>query len=313
MENKSLFERVLSGDRRAAARMITLIENNDPDAIDELKKLYKFTGNACIIGITGPPGAGKSTVTDKAAGILLDKGKKIGIIAVDPTSPFTGGAILGDRVRMQDLAVNPNVFIRSMGTRGHLGGVAKATASAVMVLDAFGCDYIFVETVGVGQSEIDIIKLSDVTALVMVPGLGDDIQAIKAGIMEIGDIFIVNKSDREGADRVVAEINMVLDFNHYDRRPPVIKTVATTGLGMDNVVDNILDYLAYTRETNKFSDRRKNNSRVEILEIIKQKVVEKVSGSTGNGMIDKLTEKVVLRNTDPYTAAELILKGFKED
>lgn len=312
MDSRSLSERVLTGDRRAVARMITLVENNDPDAISELKKLYKFTGKAHIVGITGPPGAGKSTVTDKLTNYLLNLNQKIGIIAVDPTSPFTGGAILGDRIRMQDLATNPNVFIRSMGTRGHLGGLSRATASAVKILDAYGCDVIFIETVGVGQSEIDIVKMADTTVIVMVPGLGDDIQAIKAGIMEIGDIFVVNKADRDGADRVVTEINMVLDFNSYDRRPPVLKVCATLGTGIDQLGQNLTDHMIYLKDTNNLQDRRKNNSKVEIMEIVRQNIVDMISRSGGEIHINELSTKVAKRDTDPYTAAEYILQNINK-
>lgn len=312
MDNDNLSQRVLEGDRRAVARLITLVENNDPEAMSELKHLYKYTGNAHIIGITGPPGAGKSTVTDKVARYFADQGKKVGIIAVDPTSPFTGGAILGDRIRMQDLATNPNIFIRSMGTRGHLGGLARATSQAVKILDAFGCDCIFVETVGVGQSEIDIARMADTTVIIMVPGLGDDIQAIKAGIMEIGDIFAVNKADRDGADKVVIEINSMLDFYMYDRRPPVIKTVATLGTGIDDFALQISEHMDYLKSSDRLKDRRKANSRVEILELIKQKVVDMASDSTGMVSIDDVCGDVVNRVLDPYTAAENILKKLKE-
>lgn len=308
MDNNNLSHRVLSGDRRAVARMITLVENNDPHAIDELKSLYKFTGKAHIVGITGPPGAGKSTVTDKLTNYLLNLGKKIGIIAVDPTSPFTGGAILGDRIRMQDLATNPNVFIRSMGTRGHLGGVSKATASAIKILDAYGCDVIFIETVGVGQSEIDIVKMADTTVIVMVPGLGDDIQAIKAGIMEIGDIFVVNKADRDGADRVVVEINAMLDFYNYERRPPVLKVCGTLGTGIDQLGQNLSEHIEYLKDTNKLQSKRENNSKLEILEIIKQNIMDMIWGSKGEISIDELSTKVAARDMDPYTAAEHILQ-----
>lgn len=312
MDNNSLAERVLKGHRRAVARLITLVENGDRDAREELKKLYKYTGKAHIVGITGPPGAGKSTVTDGVAKFFLNQGKKVGIIAVDPTSPFTGGAILGDRVRMQDISTHPNAFIRSMGTRGHLGGLARATSSAVKVLDAFGCDYIFVETVGVGQSEIDIVKMADTTVIVMVPGLGDDIQAIKAGIMEVGDIFVVNKSDREGADRVAADINMSLDFYNYDRRPPVLRAVAINNSGIVELGREIVEHMEYLKNTNKLQHKRKNNCRVEILEIVKQSVIDKITGSQGELSVDDFSQKVAARELDPYTASETILQMFEK-
>lgn len=307
-----LGERIIKGDKRAAARLITLIENKDPDAIEVLKKLYRFTGHARVIGITGPPGAGKSTVVCRMASYFLESGKKVGIIAVDPTSPFTGGAILGDRIRMQELSTNPNVFIRSMGNRGQLGGVARASSSAVRILDAFGCDYIFVETVGVGQSEIDIVKLSDTVVIILVPGLGDDIQAIKAGIMEIGDIFVVNKADRDGTERVMAEINASLDFQKYSRRPPVIKTIGTTGIGIDELVKNILEQIEYLETTNNLKLKRKNNSRAEIIEILKQNIMDSISGNLWDTYIDELSMKVSERDLDPYTAAGMILMETRE-
>lgn len=307
-----LGERILSGDKRAAARLITLVENKDPGAMEELKKLYKSTGNAQVIGITGPPGAGKSTVVCRMASCFLSEGKRVGIIAVDPTSSFTGGAILGDRIRMQELSTNPNIFIRSMGTRGQLGGVAKATSSAVKILDAFGCDYIFVETVGVGQSEIDIVKMTDTVVIILVPGLGDDIQAIKAGIMEIGDIFVVNKADRDGTERVMAEINASLDFHTYERRPPVIKTIGTTGAGIDELIKNISDQMNYLISSNSLKLRRKNNSRAEIIEILKQNIIDSISGNLWDSYIEELSMKVSVRDLDPYTAADMILMETHE-
>ena len=206
---KGLFE----GSRLALARSITAVENEYENAIDIMKAIYPKTGNARILGITGAPGAGKSTLTDKVVKHYLDQGKKIGIVAIDPTSPFSGGAILGDRIRMNDLTLNENVFIRSMGTRGSLGGLSKKTADVVKLMDAFGMDLIIIETVGVGQSEVDIVKNADTTLVVLVPGLGDDIQAIKAGILEIGDVFAINKADRDGCDRLNVEIEMMLDLD----------------------------------------------------------------------------------------------------
>lgn len=303
----NLGEKILCGDKRAAARLITLVENTDPDAMEELRKLYKYTGNAHVIGITGPPGAGKSTVVCRMASCLLDEGRKVGIIAVDPTSPFTGGAILGDRIRMQSLSTNPDIFIRSMGTRGQLGGVARATSSAIKILDAFGCDYIFVETVGVGQSEIDIVKMADTVVIILMPGLGDDIQAIKAGIMEIGDIFVVNKADRDGTERVMAEINASLNFHPYKRRPPVLKTIGTTGIGINELVNNISEQLNYLVCSDSLNLRRKDNSRSEIIEILKQNIMESISGNQWDAYIDELSAKVSDRDLDPYTAADMIL------
>ncbi|NLN47776.1 MAG: methylmalonyl Co-A mutase-associated GTPase MeaB [Clostridiales bacterium] len=296
---------LLEGKKRAAARLITMLENESEEGIAVLKEFFHLTGRSRIIGITGPPGAGKSTVTDRLAKHLRKLDKKVAIIAVDPTSPFSGGAILGDRIRMSDLNTDEGIFIRSMGTRGALGGLSKSVNGAVKVMDIMGYDYIFIETVGVGQSEIDIVKVADTVVMVMVPGLGDDIQAIKAGIMEIGDIFAVNKSDREGAERTVTEIEMMLDLNGMDEyRPPVKNIIAIDNIGIDELYEDIEKHNIYMIESGAFIKRRMKAIEEEILGIFKENLMSKVSKlQQKTDYMTTLITEVYGKSKDTYTAA----------
>jgi len=308
-----LVSEALSGSVRALAKLITLVENEMPGSTEVLQQLYAQTGKAYIIGITGPPGSGKSTLTDKITREMRKKEYTVGIVAVDPSSPFSGGALLGDRLRMQDVASDEGVFVRSMATRGTLGGLSKATADTVKILDAFGKDFILIETVGVGQDEVDIVKTADTTLLISVPGLGDEIQALKAGIMEIGDIFLVNKADREGADRLVTELSLMLELNPSASswRPPIIKTIATMGEGIAEVTEKILEHRKFLEKGKGLQQKRSERARGEIINLIEQEISKYIHKMLKYDLsFDQVIEQVVARKKDPYSYAQKVTEPF---
>lgn len=303
-----------NGNRRALARAITIVEDERDGFEDIMKDIYHHTGRAQVIGITGAPGAGKSTLSDALIKKFRAQGKTVGIVAVDPTSPFSGGAILGDRIRMNDLTLDKGVYIRSMGTRGSLGGLSRKTADAVKLMDAFGLDVVLIETVGVGQSEVDIVKNADTTLVVLVPGLGDDIQAIKAGILEIGDVFVINKCDRDGADRLNVEIEMMLDLGETQNwRPPIERTIANKDQGVDDVVAALGDHRKYLEESGLLEERRRERARSEMLEMIHDRISRHIEENISKtGEFSDYVEQVFERKTDPYTVVDSIVgKIFK--
>lgn len=298
-----------NGSRRALARAITIVENEQDGYEEIMKEIYHHTGRAQVIGVTGAPGAGKSTLSDNLVKQYRKMGKTVGVCAIDPTSPFSGGAILGDRIRMNDLTLDQGVYIRSMGTRGSLGGLSRKTADAVKLMDAWGLDVIFIETVGVGQSEVDIVKNADTTLVVLVPGLGDDIQAIKAGILEIGDVFTINKCDRDGADRLNVEIEMMLDLGEaQDWRPPIERTIANIGQGVEDVVNSLNEHRKYLEESGLLEERRRERVKSEMTEMIQDRISRRVLGDIiQTGKFADYVENVFERKTDPYTVVDSIV------
>jgi LAO/AO transport system kinase len=306
---EELAQGVLAGDRRSIARAITIIENDAPEAKRLIAKIYPHTGKAHIIGLTGPGGSGKSTLIEKIVREYRRRGKTVGVVAVDPTSPFTGGAFLGDRIRMQELSTDEGVFIRSMATRNYLGGIAKATRDAVKILDAAGKDIVIVETVGAGQSEVEIIKVAETIVVIHAPGLGDDIQAIKAGLMEIADIFVVNKADRENAERAVTDIQAMLQLNTKEKawKPQVLKTVALTGEGVPQLIEKLEEHRSFLKKE-KAEEKSLLRAETELIEAIKEKAVNSIIEELKKeGKFQETLKKIMAKKMDPASAAEELL------
>jgi len=312
---EAFVQRVRQGDVRALSRAISSVEDHTPDATELLKALFPFSGRASVLGITGSPGAGKSTLVDQVAHAYRKQGKTVGIVAVDPTSPFSGGAILGDRIRMQSHHADTGIYIRSMATRGSLGGLASTTADVATVLDASGRDIVMVETVGVGQDEVDIVRLADITIVVLVPGMGDDVQTIKAGIMEIAGVFVINKADRDGAERVEREIRAMqaitpsrkgTDFKDQ-WTPPIIKTVASSGSGVPELVEAIAKYRAFLEQSDRAMDRRIDNWRKRIAEMLRDALFQRVLSSLSDEDALRYASEVAEHKRDPYSLVEEIV------
>jgi LAO/AO transport system kinase len=304
-----------NGDARALARAISTVENRAPGWSELLKAIFPQTGRAQIIGLTGAPGAGKSTLVDQLAKHYRKQNQTVGIIAVDPTSPYTGGAILGDRIRMQDHFSDPGIYIRSMATRGSLGGLARATADVATVLDASGRDLVVIETVGVGQDEVDIVRLADITILILVPGMGDDVQSIKAGIMEIADIFVINKSDREGAERVEREIRALqsLAIRSDQWTPPIVKTVASESKGIADLVAAIADYQEFLKSKDLVLQHKVENWRERLVEMLHDALLEKARAELSGGRIDEYAAEIAEHKRDPYTLVEEIVGRLSKE
>lgn len=305
-----IVEKLLGGSTLALSKAITAVENEYDNAVEIMTEIYSHTGRAYVIGITGPPGAGKSTLTDKLAKEYRKRGKTVGIVAIDPTSPYSGGAILGDRIRMMDLMSDDGIFVRSMATRGSLGGLSQKTGDAVKLLDAAGYDVVIIETVGVGQSEVDIVKTADTSMVVVIPGMGDDIQAIKAGILEIGDLFTINKADREGTDKLNIEIEMMLELNpeYHGWRPPINRTIASKGEGIEAVVDSIEAHKAFLIESGKLAEIRKLRIKNEVTAMLNDRVNRYIDKNViETEEFDAKVVKMQAREIEPYSVVDEIV------
>ncbi|SDC60872.1 methylmalonyl Co-A mutase-associated GTPase MeaB [Actinokineospora iranica] len=318
VEVADLVDRARERQPRAVARLISLVEDASPQLREVAAALAPFTGRAQVVGLTGSPGVGKSTTTSALVAAYRAQGKRVGVLAVDPSSPFSGGALLGDRVRMQDHATDPDVFIRSMATRGHLGGMAWATPQALRVLDAAGFDVVLIETVGVGQSEVDVVALADTTLVLLAPGMGDGIQAAKAGILEIADVFVVNKADRDGADTTARELKYMISLGRREIRgaswrQPIVKTVAARGEGVGEVVEAIDAHRAWTADHGEFEHRRALRARTEIEAIAVETLRSRLGDLHGGDALDRLAKRVMAGDLDPYAAADSLIEGVQRD
>jgi LAO/AO transport system kinase len=305
-------ERILAGDARAVARAISKVEDGTQGAAALMKSVFPHAGKGLVVGVTGSPGAGKSSLVDRLAGLYRARGERVGIVCVDPSSPFSGGAILGDRIRMQTLGLDAGVFIRSMATRGALGGLSRATVDAVAILDAAGYAKVIVETVGVGQDEVEIVKTADVSVVVLVPGMGDDVQAIKAGIMEIGDVFVINKADRDGVLRTEKELEAMLSLAARPDgwEPPIVKTVATENRGTEELAAAVESYREFQRGAEASLARRTSIARWRLLELLRERLLERALAGDGAGArLERLAAEVAAKRRDPYTAVEELIEG----